>query len=86
MEAGIREPLAEELKEPGEEEGEDLLRGASSDYARGPEDPVPPEIGSRSFETPLPEDTIAYSRNPAQPSTDQYTDATPQQAATLAPP
>jgi CheY-like chemotaxis protein len=86
MEAGIREPLAEELKEPGEEEGEDLLRGASSDYAGVPEDPVPPEIGSRSFETPLSEDAIAYSRNPAQPSTDQYTDATPQQAATLAPP
>jgi hypothetical protein len=88
-ETDIREPLAEEVKQPGEEtveEGDDLLRGASNDHARLPEDPVPAEVGSQSLEAPLSEDTISYSRDLTQPSTDQYAGATPQQAATLAPP
>jgi hypothetical protein len=88
-EADIREPLAEEVKQPGEEtveEGDDLLRGASNDHARLPEDPVPAEVGSQPLEAPSSEDTITYSRDLTQPSTDQYAGATPQQAATLAPP
>jgi hypothetical protein len=88
-ETDIREPLAEEVKQPGEEtveEGDDLLRGASNDHARLPEDPVPAEVGSQALEAPLPEDTISYSRDLTQPSTDQHTGATPQQAASLAPP
>jgi hypothetical protein len=81
MEALAREPLVKEPKEADEAvEGNGPLRSASGESVDHPEGPVSPKVGSRSFETPFSENMVAYSQNTAQPSTDQYTAAAPQQA------
>jgi CheY-like chemotaxis protein len=87
METTLRGSLVEEPKEPDEAvEGEGLLRDASGESTSHPGGLVAPEVGSRSFETPFSENTVAYYQDRAQPSTEQYTYAAPQQAATPAPP
>jgi CheY-like chemotaxis protein len=85
MEAALRGPLVEEPNEPDEAvEGAGLLGSASGESADHLEGPVPPEVGSQSFETPFSENMVAYSQNPAQPPPDQYTGVAPQQATTPA--
>jgi CheY-like chemotaxis protein len=69
MEAASKGPFVEELKELGEADER------NSDHAGRPADSIPSEV-----ESPVSKDTTTSSQNPAQPSTDQYTDTTPQQA------
>jgi CheY-like chemotaxis protein len=69
MEAASKEPFVDELKELGE------AAQRNSDHAGRPADSIPSEV-----ESSVSKDTTTSSQNPAQPSTDQYPDTTPQQA------
>lgn len=85
MEAGLREPFAEELTMPDEAATKDeaatrdgLLGGAVSDRGSLLENSASSKI------EPLPsEDTTVYSDTPTQLSTDQYAEVTPQSVPTL---